>query len=111
MCLLDGQRQAMRPCSQSVTVGGEQRQSPRERQRGTERQTDRHTEGDRDTDTWREKGHRGRDAHKEGGGGETLAPAGIPLIHTTSWKGCLPVYNEETGVQGDSGAAGFAQPV
>ena len=68
MCLLDGQRQAMRPCSQSVTVGGEQRQSPRERQRGTERQTDRHTEGDRDTDTWREKGHRGRDAHKEGGG-------------------------------------------
>lgn len=48
----------MRPCSRSVTVGGEQRQSPKERE----------GQRDRDTDTWREKGHRGRDAHKEGGG-------------------------------------------
>ena len=50
--------------------------------------------------------------HTEGeAGGETLAPAGVPLIPHNLLEGVPPVYDEETGVQGDSGAAGFAQLV
>lgn len=67
-----------------MTVGGEQRESLTETERGTERQTDRHTEGDRDTDTWREKGHRGRDAHREGAGRRGVGTCWSPSDPTQS---------------------------